>query len=311
MAAAAAAWADVAGSTRACPEPLPAPLFCCCSTGGFEEPLIVRHPQAAAAAAASEEAEGTSAGLDGVPPGGASMERGEGAGADYEPWLVTYNYSQVGEVQVGVGEMEEDGHMGSGCRLLACTLSLPHLPLYLACIPTHPSAICRCLLPLQVASLPAAPLSSCLPACPFLPAVLLCVCPGLHVHCHADDGVGLAGGGGKGGWGLRRGQRVVGCVTGRQRRAACVHARSFCRLAPPRLLPNHGTQFSSPVPPGLPLTIFFPPPAAWPPPSPPLQYLINVGWTSVWVKVVSQWVTVGLYCWTLVAPLLFPDRDFN
>ncbi|EFN58848.1 hypothetical protein CHLNCDRAFT_48549 [Chlorella variabilis] len=39
-------------------------------------------------------------------------------------------------------------------------------------------------------------------------------------------------------------------------------------------------------------------------------YLINVGWTSVWVKVVSQWVTVGLYCWTLVAPQLFPDRDF-
>lgn len=42
-----------------------------------------------------------------------------------------------------------------------------------------------------------------------------------------------------------------------------------------------------------------------------LQYLINVGWTSVWVKVASQWVTVGLYCWTLVAPLLFPDRDFS
>lgn len=40
------------------------------------------------------------------------------------------------------------------------------------------------------------------------------------------------------------------------------------------------------------------------------KYLINVGWTSVWVKVVSQWVTVGLYCWTLVAPQLFPDRDF-
>lgn len=41
------------------------------------------------------------------------------------------------------------------------------------------------------------------------------------------------------------------------------------------------------------------------------KYLINVGWTSVWVKVVSQWVTVGLYCWTLVAPVLFPDRDFS
>ena len=41
-----------------------------------------------------------------------------------------------------------------------------------------------------------------------------------------------------------------------------------------------------------------------------LQYLLNVGWTSVWVKIASQWVTVALYCWTLVAPLLFPDRDF-
>jgi hypothetical protein len=47
------------------------------------------------------------------------------------------------------------------------------------------------------------------------------------------------------------------------------------------------------------------------PPRPFAQYLINVGWTSVWVKQVSQWVTVGLYCWTLVAPLLFPDREFS
>ena len=41
------------------------------------------------------------------------------------------------------------------------------------------------------------------------------------------------------------------------------------------------------------------------------QYLINVGWTSVWVKVVSQWVTAALYMWTLVAPLVLPDRDFS
>lgn len=37
---------------------------------------------------------------------------------------------------------------------------------------------------------------------------------------------------------------------------------------------------------------------------------IDVGWTSVWVKTVSQWVAGGLYCWTLVAPVLFPDRVF-
>ncbi|KAH9682961.1 tms1 isoform f [Citrus sinensis] len=38
--------------------------------------------------------------------------------------------------------------------------------------------------------------------------------------------------------------------------------------------------------------------------------LIDVGWTSVWVRICSQWVTAGLYIWTLVAPLLFPDREF-
>ena len=38
---------------------------------------------------------------------------------------------------------------------------------------------------------------------------------------------------------------------------------------------------------------------------------IGVGWASVWVKVVSQWVTVALYAWSLVAPALLPDRDFS
>ncbi|KAI5650604.1 hypothetical protein M9H77_36609 [Catharanthus roseus] len=38
--------------------------------------------------------------------------------------------------------------------------------------------------------------------------------------------------------------------------------------------------------------------------------LIDVGWTSVWVRIVTEWVTAGLYVWTLVAPLLFPDREF-
>eukprot|EP00891_Asterochloris_glomerata_P004139 jgi/Astpho2/4139/Aster-01281 len=39
--------------------------------------------------------------------------------------------------------------------------------------------------------------------------------------------------------------------------------------------------------------------------------LIDVGWTSVWVKVVAQWLTAGLYAWTLGAPVMFPDRDFS
>lgn len=38
--------------------------------------------------------------------------------------------------------------------------------------------------------------------------------------------------------------------------------------------------------------------------------LIDVGWTSVWVRIGTEWVTAGLYIWTLVAPLLFPDREF-
>lgn len=42
----------------------------------------------------------------------------------------------------------------------------------------------------------------------------------------------------------------------------------------------------------------------------PLQDLIDVGWTSVWVKVVTQWCVSVLYAWTMAAPLLFPDRDF-
>jgi hypothetical protein len=37
---------------------------------------------------------------------------------------------------------------------------------------------------------------------------------------------------------------------------------------------------------------------------------LDVGWTSVWVKVAAQWATGALYCWTLLAPALFPDREF-
>lgn len=39
--------------------------------------------------------------------------------------------------------------------------------------------------------------------------------------------------------------------------------------------------------------------------------LIDVGWTSVWVKLVSSWLTAILYSWTLAAPILLPDRDFS
>lgn len=35
------------------------------------------------------------------------------------------------------------------------------------------------------------------------------------------------------------------------------------------------------------------------------------GSASMWIKIVSQWIAAGLYYWSLVAPLVFPDRDFS
>lgn len=40
------------------------------------------------------------------------------------------------------------------------------------------------------------------------------------------------------------------------------------------------------------------------------QELIDVGWSSVWVRITTQWVTAGLFIWSLIAPMLFPDREF-
>jgi hypothetical protein len=38
---------------------------------------------------------------------------------------------------------------------------------------------------------------------------------------------------------------------------------------------------------------------------------VDTGYAAVWVKAVSSWVCIGLYTWSLVAPVLFPDRDFS
>eukprot|EP00252_Welwitschia_mirabilis_P015271 TRINITY_DN33555_c0_g1_i1.p1 TRINITY_DN33555_c0_g1~~TRINITY_DN33555_c0_g1_i1.p1 ORF type:complete len:417 (-),score=61.18 TRINITY_DN33555_c0_g1_i1:267-1517(-) len=40
------------------------------------------------------------------------------------------------------------------------------------------------------------------------------------------------------------------------------------------------------------------------------QKLIDVGWPSVWVRICTQWITAGLYIWSLIAPVIFPDREF-
>lgn len=38
--------------------------------------------------------------------------------------------------------------------------------------------------------------------------------------------------------------------------------------------------------------------------------LVDVGWASVWVRIVTGWATAALFIWSLIAPVLFPDRDF-
>lgn len=37
----------------------------------------------------------------------------------------------------------------------------------------------------------------------------------------------------------------------------------------------------------------------------------DVGEVSMWMLIVSQWISLLLYLWTLVAPTLLPDRDFS
>lgn len=37
----------------------------------------------------------------------------------------------------------------------------------------------------------------------------------------------------------------------------------------------------------------------------------DVGEVSMWILIASQWFSLLLYFWTLVAPILFPDRDFS
>ena len=33
--------------------------------------------------------------------------------------------------------------------------------------------------------------------------------------------------------------------------------------------------------------------------------------TSMWVKLGAAWVTAALYCWTLIAPMCCPGREFG
>ena len=38
---------------------------------------------------------------------------------------------------------------------------------------------------------------------------------------------------------------------------------------------------------------------------------ISANMSAVWVKIISAWLCFGIYMWTLVAPVMFPDRDFT
>uniref|UniRef100_A0A3Q2PZA8 Serine incorporator 1-like n=1 Tax=Fundulus heteroclitus TaxID=8078 RepID=A0A3Q2PZA8_FUNHE len=45
--------------------------------------------------------------------------------------------------------------------------------------------------------------------------------------------------------------------------------------------------------------------------SPDAEYTITSKWSAVWVKVSSSWLCLALYVWTLVAPIIFTNRDFS
>ncbi|KAJ9588658.1 hypothetical protein L9F63_018047, partial [Diploptera punctata] len=38
---------------------------------------------------------------------------------------------------------------------------------------------------------------------------------------------------------------------------------------------------------------------------------LNANAASMWVKIISSWLCLALYSWTLVAPILLPNREFN
>ncbi len=38
---------------------------------------------------------------------------------------------------------------------------------------------------------------------------------------------------------------------------------------------------------------------------------ISANMAAVWVKAISAWLCFGIYMWTLVAPVVLPDRDFS
>lgn len=38
---------------------------------------------------------------------------------------------------------------------------------------------------------------------------------------------------------------------------------------------------------------------------------ISANMSAVWVKIISSWLCCAIYIWTLIAPVVLPDRDFS
>jgi serine incorporator 1/3 len=38
---------------------------------------------------------------------------------------------------------------------------------------------------------------------------------------------------------------------------------------------------------------------------------MNANAASMWIKIISSWIGVALYGWSLLAPMILTDRDFS
>eukprot|EP00246_Nothoceros_aenigmaticus_P011484 TRINITY_DN3136_c0_g1_i1.p1 TRINITY_DN3136_c0_g1~~TRINITY_DN3136_c0_g1_i1.p1 ORF type:complete len:382 (-),score=20.34 TRINITY_DN3136_c0_g1_i1:393-1538(-) len=41
------------------------------------------------------------------------------------------------------------------------------------------------------------------------------------------------------------------------------------------------------------------------------RWSIDVGWASVWVKIVNEWLAALIYLWTMIGPFILTNRDFT
>jgi len=41
------------------------------------------------------------------------------------------------------------------------------------------------------------------------------------------------------------------------------------------------------------------------------KIVVDQGMFSVWVKIISSWLTVLIYVWSLIAPILLQNREWN